>query len=65
MQASIKGVRYNNLPFKTKKELVRFINTDFKICPICQKIDVTLKHVNNCTIADAIYRKENLDNIEK
>ena len=35
MQASIKGVRYNNLPFKTKEELVRFINTDFKICPIC------------------------------
>lgn len=65
MQLYIKGIRYNNLPFKTKKELVEFINTDFKICPICGKVDVTLKHVDKCTIADAIYRRENMDNIEK
>ena len=58
MQVIIKGVRYNNLPFTTKEELVEFINTDFKICPICGKVDVTLNHVDNCTIADAIYRQE-------
>ena len=65
MQVIIKGVRYNNLPFKTKEEIVEFINTDFKICPICGKVDVTLKHVDNCTVANAIYRQESNNNIEK
>ena len=37
MQVYIKGVRYNNLPFKTKKELVNIFRVSIETEEHCKK----------------------------
>ena len=44
----IKNTVYN-LPFRTKKEVLNFVNTDIKLCPVCNKVDCSLSHVDKCT----------------
>lgn len=32
----------------SKDEIVEWINTDFKVCPICNKVDVRHNHFDTC-----------------
>lgn len=32
----------------TKKQVVDWCNTDFRICPYCGKIDSSFEHLNTC-----------------
>jgi hypothetical protein len=54
-----------NLPFTTKETVLRFINTDFKVCPHCSKIDCSLEHVSDCSPVQGAYKKANEDNLWK
>ena len=29
-------------------KIVEWVNTDFKVCPICNKVDVRHNHFNSC-----------------
>lgn len=60
----INNIEYN-LPFKTTKEVIKFINTDFRYCPYCGKIDCSLEHVSNCSLSNAQYKQMNDDNYWK
>lgn len=61
MKWSIQNKVYS-LPFKTKEEVVRFVNTDIKVCPHCNKVDVSLSHVDKC---NDTYDEKKLDNLWK
>lgn len=64
MKWKIKNKVYN-LPFKTKKEVLKFINQDFKICPYCRKIDCSLEHISECNPEIANYENMRQDNLWK
>ena len=53
------------LPFTTKKSLLRFLNSDIKICPICSKVDTDLKHVEKCKEKHVITEQIRRDNLWK
>ena len=50
----ILGKEYYNLPFKTKKEVLAFVNLDIKVCPYCGKVDCSLEHVEGCNYNKAL-----------
>ena len=42
----IKGEVYNFPRSWSIDDVVRFVNTDLKVCPICWKVDVGINHFN-------------------
>lgn len=65
MKAKVKDAIYHNLPFKTKEELIQFANAPIKVCPICSKVDVSLKHVDECNEEYAFTEQLRIDNLWK
>lgn len=64
MKWKIKDKIYN-LPFDNKDDVLKFVNTDFKICPYCNKIDCTLEHVSDCNEQLAYAEELRRDNLWK
>lgn len=65
MNYIIRGKKYYNLPFKTKYDLFYWINTDIKVCPYCEKVDVSIEHVENCCYENRAIREMNEDSFYK
>lgn len=65
MKFKIRDKKYYNLPFKTKEDLFNWLKTDIKVCPYCEKIDVSIEHVENCCYENRAIREMNDDLLYK
>ena len=65
MNYKIQNKKYYNLPFQTKKDLLCWLNTNIKVCPYCEKVDVSIDHVEHCCYENRAIREMNEDSLYK
>ena len=49
----------------SQEEVVLWINTPFRVCPACGKIDAPRWHFKDCDPAAEAYRQEQIDHFYK